>query len=408
METNQERLWDSLMEMAKIGAIPKGGSGRVALTHDDKLGRELFIKWCEDENLACKVDKIGNIFATRQGKNPKLLPIMMGSHLDTQPRGGKFDGVYGVLGALEVIRTLNDHQIETKHPIEIAVWTNEEGARFAPAMLGSAVYTGELSLEEALATCDKAGISVKDALEEIGFLGNEPLNRPVDSYFELHIEQGPILELNQKQIGVVTGGQGFYWLEASITGASRHAGTTPMEVRQDPMMAFSELLLNLEKKLSAIPDGLFTIGELYIDNPSHNTSVGHMTFSIDLRNPDLTNLEAMKEMVNSELNRVASKREVEVKLTVKGLTTPTPFDEVCVNLVEQATLKCGYPYLRMISGAGHDAVNMAKHYPAAMIFNPCADGISHNEAESITPEDGKAGADVLLHTILLRDSTLVE
>lgn len=403
MRVNQDRLWDSLMEMAKIGATSKGGSSRLALSKEDKVGRDLFVSWCESIGMEIHRDPIGNLFAVYPGNNRQAAPIVMGSHLDTQPKGGRFDGVYGVLAALEVIRTLHENEIKPNHDIEIAVWMNEEGARFSPAMLGSEVFIGELSLEKALGIKDVNGISVADALAETGEAGSSAFKRHLDSYFELHIEQGPILEDHNKEIGVVTGGQAIAWLDVEMLGRAQHAGTTPMRYRKDAMLGVSAFLLEIESYVADIDDALLTIGEINIPFCSRNTIAGTVNFTLDIRHPKTDKVKEMVARVREIAEEVAEKRALEVVLEDVWLSPAIPFDESCVNLVRDAVRELGFSNIEMISGAGHDAIHLAKHCPTTMIFIACKDGISHNEAESIMEVDAANGANVLLRAVMKRD-----
>lgn len=403
MRINQDRLWDSLMEMAKIGATSKGGSSRLALSKEDKVGRDLFVSWCESIGMEIHRDPIGNLFAVYPGNNRQAAPIVMGSHLDTQPKGGRFDGVYGVLAALEVIRTLYENEIRPNHDIEIAVWMNEEGARFSPAMLGSEVFIGELSLEKALGIKDVNGISVADALAETGEAGSSAFKRHLDSYFELHIEQGPILEDLNKEIGVVTGGQAIAWLDVEMLGRAQHAGTTPMRYRKDAMLGVSAFLLEIESYVADIDDALLTIGEINIPFCSRNTIAGTVNFTLDIRHPKTDKVKEMVARVREIAEEVAEKRALEVTLEDVWLSPAIPFDESCVNLVRDAVKELGFSNIEMISGAGHDAIHLAKHCPTTMIFIACKDGISHNEAESITEVDAANGTNVLLRAVMKRD-----
>ncbi|EHD21714.1 MULTISPECIES: Zn-dependent hydrolase [Brenneria] len=403
LQANGERLWNSLMEMAKIGATDAGGNTRLALTKEDKLGRKLFIQWCRDAGMSIYFDPIGNLFARREGKNPQVNPIVMGSHLDTQPKGGRFDGIYGVLAGLEVIRTLNDKQIITEQPLEIAVWTNEEGARFTPAMLGSAVFTGALALEKALDIADRDGVSIRQSLADIGHAGNTALARPFDAYYEAHIEQGPVLEEEGIPIGVVTGGQGICWLDIDVVGVSAHAGTTPMKSRFDPLFGVGEMLMSLESSLSKdFPGGLFTIGQVEIPGSSRNTIPSRVKFTLDLRNPDDRGLAAMETSVRRQLTDIAAARGLTLHIERHWLSPATHFDDRCVATVRSAVQELGYAWREIISGAGHDAINIAKHCPTTMIFIPCVGGISHNESEAALPDDVTKGCDVLLNAVLLR------
>ncbi|MCL2900107.1 Zn-dependent hydrolase [Brenneria tiliae] len=403
LQANGERLWNSLMEMAKIGATAAGGNTRLALSVEDKQGRELFIRWCRDAGMSIYFDAIGNLFSRRAGKNPQANPIVMGSHLDTQPKGGRFDGIYGVLAGLEVIRTLNDNQIATEQPLEIAVWTNEEGARFTPAMLGSAVFTGALALENALEITDRDGVSIRQSLADIGHAGNTPLARTFDAYYEAHIEQGPVLEEEGIPIGVVTGGQGICWLDIDVVGVSAHAGTTPMKSRFDPLFGVGEMLTSLEPSLRKnFPGGLFTIGQVEIPGSSRNTIPSRVKFTLDLRNPDDRVLAAMETSVRRRLTDIAAARGLTLHIERHWLSPATHFDRDCIATVRSAVQALGYPWREIISGAGHDAINISKHCPTTMIFIPCVGGISHNESEAALPDDVTKGCDVLLNAVLLR------
>lgn len=406
LQIDGARLWQSLMEMARIGATPRGGVRRLALTDEDRRGRDLFATWCREANLTVSVDEVGNLFARRGGANPQAAPVLIGSHLDTQPEGGRFDGVYGVLAALELVRTLNDAGIATDKPIEIVSWTNEEGARFTPAMLGSAVFTGAMPLADALAKRDAQHVSLADALSETGYLGPraiDPTRTPVDAYFEAHIEQGPVLEANGTTIGVVTGGQAIRWLDVTVTGMSAHAGTTPMPYRKDALFASAQIALELEQLVAGFaPRGLATIGQIGIPNESRNTIAGLVSFTVDLRHPDDAEVDAMTEQLRDTCARVATERGVEVSVDVYWRSPATPFDRACVALVQQAADAFGYNNERIVSGAGHDAILLARHCPTAMVFIPCVGGLSHNEAEDALPDDVTRGANVLLHAVLAR------
>ncbi|AOK18787.1 Zn-dependent hydrolase [Burkholderia cepacia] len=404
LKINANRLWQSLMEMAKVGATAKGGVRRLALTEADAAGRALFETWCRDAGLALSVDRVGNLFARRAGTRPDAAPVASGSHLDTQPEGGRFDGVYGVLAALELVRTLNDAGIDTERPIEIVVWTNEEGARFAPAMLGSAVFTGALPLDAALAARDAAGASIADALRETGYAGERAVPGAVfDAYFEAHIEQGPVLEESGVPIGVVTGGQAIRWLDVRVTGQAAHAGTTPMQYRKDALFAAADMAAELEAiAADFFPQGLTTIGEWRIANASRNTIAGDVTFTVDLRHPDDAMIADMEAAVRARFGAVAARRGVTVEIGRHWVSPATPFDPACIDAVQRAVKALGYPNQHIISGAGHDAIHLARHCPTAMVFIPCVDGLSHNEAEDALPADVTRGTDVLLHAMLAR------
>ncbi|WP_175689633.1 Zn-dependent hydrolase [Burkholderia anthina] len=403
LKINAERLWQSLMDMAQVGATAKGGVRRLALSAEDAAGRALFETWCREAGLSLSVDRVGNLFARRAGRHAAA-PVASGSHLDTQPEGGRFDGVYGVLAALEVVRTLNDAGIATERPIEIVVWTNEEGARFTPAMLGSAAFTGVMPLEAALGARDAAGESVGDALRSTGYAGERAVPGTVfDAYFEAHIEQGPVLEEAGIPIGVVTGGQAIRWLDVRVAGQAAHAGTTPMQYRKDALFAAADMAAELEAiAADFFPQGLTTIGEWQIRNASRNTIAGDVAFTVDLRHPDDAAIAEMEAAVRARFGSVAARRGVTVEIGQHWVSPATPFDPACVDAVQHAVNALDYPNRRIISGAGHDAIHLAKHCPTAMVFIPCVGGLSHNEAEDALPADVARGADVLLHAMLAR------
>ena len=398
------RLWQSLMDMARIGATDKGGVRRLALTDDDARARDLFSQWCRDAGMTVSVDEIGNLFARRQGTQENASPVLVGSHLDTQPEGGRFDGVYGVLAALELVRALNDANIATEKPIEIVSWTNEEGARFTPAMLGSAVFTGVTPLAEALAKQDAQGTTLADALAQSGYRGTRAVRgRAIDSYFEAHIEQGPVLEANGTAIGVVTGGQAIRWLDVTVTGVAAHAGTTPMPYRKDAYFAAAHMAMELERIVERYaPRGLVTIGQVGIANASRNTIAGKVAFTVDLRHHDDREVDAMERDLRAAFSTVAQERGMNVSVDTYWRSPATPFDAQCVALVARAVDALGYSNERIVSGAGHDAIHLARHCPTAMVFIPCVDGLSHNEAEDALPEDVTRGANVLLNAVLAR------
>ncbi|HVE06298.1 MAG TPA: Zn-dependent hydrolase [Paraburkholderia sp.] len=403
LQIDGARLWQSLMEMAQVGATPRGGVRRLALTEEDKRGRDLFAQWCRAANLSVSVDQVGNLFARREGTNPHAAPVLIGSHLDTQPEGGRFDGVYGVLAALELVRALNDAHIATEKPIEIVSWTNEEGARFTPAMLGSAVFTGATPLADALAKLDAQNITLADALTATGYRGTRTIGSPVDAYFEAHIEQGPILEANRKTIGVVTGGQAIRWLDVTVTGMAAHAGTTPMPYRKDALFGAAQVALELERVAARYaPRGLATIGQLGIPNASRNTIAAHVSFSVDLRHHEDSEVDSMTDELRDACSRIAAERGLQASIETCWRSPATPFDQDCVALVQHATDALGYPNQRIVSGAGHDAILLARHCPTAMVFIPCVGGLSHNEAEDALPDDVTHGANVLLNAVLAR------
>lgn len=405
MRVNAERLWQMLMDMAKIGATTKGGNTRLALTDEDISGRALLLEWAKQINLSIHYDEVGNLILRRSGQNQTALPIAMGSHLDTQPKGGRFDGIYGVLAGMEVLQRLEEQNIVTDHPLELVVWMNEEGARFTPAMMGSAAFAGVLPKQQVYDTTDKNGISVYSELVRTGQLGDYPLARPFQAYYEAHIEQGPVLERNQISIGVVTGGQAILWLDVETQGKAAHAGTTPMNMRKDTMVGTAEMIVAIEKCiLEKFPQGLVTFGEMQVANSSRNTIPGQMQWTIDLRHPDDAALKAMEIETTAILSRLAMERDLEVRVSQHWLSPATYFDPTCVATVQDAVNSLGYSNQTIVSGAGHDAINIAKHCPTTMIFIPCIDGLSHNEAEDIYMQDAAQGADVLLNAILNYDA----
>jgi len=400
LKINSDRLWDSLMEMAKIGATVKGGCCRLALTDLDKQGRELYIKWAEEAGCTVKVDAIGNIMCTRPGEDMSLPPVGTGSHLDTQPTGGKFDGVYGVLSGLEVVRSMNDQGIKTKHPIEISVWTNEEGSRFAPAMMGSGVVSGRFTLEEILDKTDVDGLRLGDELERIGFAGETPVTgRDFHAFFEAHIEQGPYLEAEHKQVGIVTGGQGQRWYNATLVGRESHAGTTPMHLRNDALIASSQLVLKVEEIAKAHPPGCGTVGFMQVTPNSRNTIPGSISMSIDLRHPIDGELTLMDKALTEAIAEIEA-TGVSVELDPFWYYEPIHFNTECVGAVRKAAVDLGYSHMDIIAGAGHDACYVSDFAPTSMIFTPCLNGISHNEIESTTQEECEGGCSVLLNAML--------
>ena len=406
LKVDGDRLWDTLMEMAKIGPGVAGGNCRLALSDFDREGRDLFVRWCQEAGCAITVDKMGNIFARRPGKNPELAPVTTGSHLDTQPTGGKFDGVFGVLAGLEVIRTLNDNDIETEAPVEVAVWTNEEGSRFAPAMVASGVFAGVFDLDYGHSRADVDGKTIGAELERIGYLGDEtPGAHPIRAFFEAHIEQGPILEAEEKTIGVVTGAQGQRWFEATLTGSESHAGTTPMNRRKDALVAAAKLVTAVnEIALAHPPHAVTTVGMMQVSPNSRNTIPGSVFLTIDLRHPDDATLSEMEEELRQACAAICDPAGIEAVLDMIWYSPPIAFDKDCVGAVKQAAGAAGYDNMEIISGAGHDACYISRVAPTAMIFVPCEDGVSHNESESATPEDLAAGCNVLLYAMLERAS----
>jgi beta-ureidopropionase / N-carbamoyl-L-amino-acid hydrolase len=398
------RLWNSLMELAQIGATPKGGVCRLALSDLDKQGRDLVLRWAREAGLSVRVDQIGNAFMRRAGRNNALPPVVTGSHIDTQPTGGKFDGNYGVLAGIEVVRTLNEHGIQTEAPLEVAFWTNEEGSRFVPVMMGSGVFAKAFTLEHAYAARDAEGRCVKDELERIGYLGADaPGAHPIGSYFEAHIEQGPVLEDHAVTIGVVGGVLGIRWYDCTVTGMEAHAGPTPMALRQDALQVAAALMQEVVAcALRHGPHGRGTVGMVQVHPNSRNVIPGRVKFSIDLRNASDALCDAMDADIRGCAARLATKTGLAVHIEQVSGYPAQGFDAGCVNAVANAAQQLGYSHMPVVSGAGHDAVYMARLAPTAMIFIPCKGGISHNEIEDAQPEHVTAGANVLLHAILGR------
>lgn len=399
---NSQRLWDSLMEMAKIGPGIAGGNNRQTLTDADAEGRALFQKWCEDAGMTMGVDKMGNMFATRAGTDPEALPVYMGSHLDTQPTGGKYDGVLGVLGGLEVIRSMNDMGVQTKHPIVLTNWTNEEGTRFAPAMLASGVFAGKHTMDWAYDRVDAEGKTFGDELSRIGWIGDEEVGaRKMHAMFELHIEQGPILEAEGKDIGVVTHGQGLRWIECTVTGKESHTGSTPMPMRKNAgrgMARITELVHEIAMKHQ--PNAVGAIGHVDVYPNSRNIIPGKVVFTVDFRSHLPEVIDAMLTEFYDRAPKLCEEIGVSLETEVVGQFEPPAFDERLVGMVRGAAEHLGYSHMDIVSGAGHDACWINEIYPTAMIMCPCVDGLSHNEAEEISPEWAAAGTDVLLHAVL--------
>ena len=402
LRIDPDRLWDSLMEMAKIGPGIAGGNNRQTLTDEDAEGRALFQKWCEDAGMKMGVDTMGNMFASRAGSDPDALPVYVGSHLDTQPTGGKYDGVLGVLGGLEVIRTLNDLDVTTKHPIVVVNWTNEEGTRFAPAMLASGVFAGKHDQEWAYDRVDSEGKKFGDELKRIGWVGDEKVGaREMHAMFELHIEQGPILEAENKDIGVVTHGQGLRWIECKITGKESHTGSTPMRMRKNAgrgLALVTELVHEIAMKHQ--PNAVGAIGHIDVYPNSRNIIPGQIVCTVDMRTHLLDVLEAMVAEFEEKAPKLCSDIGVDFECSIVGQFNPPAFDEGCVSAVREAAEELGYSHMDIVSGAGHDACWINDLAPTAMIMCPCEDGLSHNEAEEISKEWAQAGTDVLLHAVL--------
>jgi N-carbamoyl-L-amino-acid hydrolase len=397
-----ERLWNSLMDLAKIGATEKGGVCRLALTDLDRQARDLFRQWCEAASCTVTVDKMGNMFARRPGRDNALPPVMTGSHIDSQPTGGKFDGAYGIMAGLEVLRTLNDYNYETQRPVEVAVWTNEEGSRFAPAMVASGVFARVFDVDYGLSRKDIDGKSMGEELTRIGYAGSEPVGgRPVAAFFEAHIEQGPILEAEKKTIGVVSGAQGQRWYEVVLTGQEAHAGPTPMRRRKDALVGAARLVTAVNRiGLENQPYACATVGMMQVSPNSRNTIPGKVFFTIDFRHPSDETLSKMDAAIRAEAEEVC--REIGLDLDFKQIwySPPVKFADSCVSAVRAAAEDLGFQSMDIISGAGHDSCYISRVAPTGMVFVPCENGISHNEIENATKEDLAAGCDVLLRAIV--------
>jgi N-carbamoyl-L-amino-acid hydrolase len=404
LRINGTRLWNSLMDLARIGATDKGGVKRLALTDLDRQGRDLVVQWAKEAGLAITVDQIGNVFMRREGANPALPPIVTGSHIDTQPTGGKFDGNYGVLAGLEVVRTLNDLGIATLAPIEVAFWTNEEGSRFVPVMMGSGVFCGAFSLETAYAARDVDGRSVGEELERIGYRGTQtPGEHPIGAYFETHIEQGPVLEDADKVIGVVPAVMGLSWYDCTVEGMEAHAGPTPMHLRRDALQVATRIMQETVAIANRYPPyGRGTVGMVQVFPNSRNVIPGRVKFSIDLRNVNDELLDTMHREITAFVERTQAESGLKIQLERVSYYPPCPFHPDCVGAVRKAADKLGYSTMDVVSGAGHDAIYVARLAPAGMIFVPCKDGISHNEIEDAQPGHLEAGCNVLLHAMLER------
>jgi N-carbamoyl-L-amino-acid hydrolase len=401
---NGARLWQSLMDLARIGGTPKGGVCRLALTDLDRQGRDLVIGWAREAGMSITVDQIGNVFMRRPGRNNALPPVMTGSHIDTQPTGGKFDGNYGVLAGLEVVRTLNDLGIETEAPIEVAFWTNEEGSRFVPVMMGSGVFAKAFTLDTAYAATDVDGKTVKDELARIGYIGSEvPGQHPVGAYFEAHIEQGPVLEDNGITIGVVEAVLGIRWYDCTVTGMEAHAGPTPMGLRHDALQAATRIMQEVVAvAMRHQPHGRGTVGMVQVHPNSRNVIPGRVKFSMDLRNVSNELLDQMDAEIRAFAARVATETGLSVQVDEVSHYPAVPFESGCVAAVRSAAQALGYSNMPCVSGAGHDAVYVARLAPAGMVFVPCKDGISHNEIEDAKAEHLEAGCNVLMHAMLDR------
>jgi len=408
LEVNSQRLWDTIMETAKFGGTAKGGVCRLTLTDADREVRDWFVRACELAGCTVTVDEMGNIFARRAGKDSSLPPIAMGSHLDTQPSGGKFDGIFGVLSGLEVVRTLNEAGYTTNAPLEVINWTNEEGSRFTPPMLASGVFAGVFERDFAYSIEDGEGKKFGAELERIGYRGQTKCgDHKLGAYFELHIEQGPVLEAENKTIGVVTGVQGQRWYEVTVVGREGHAGTTPMPMRRDAMLACARMVDRVnEIALNHAPLAVSTVGLVRVSPNSRNVIAGSVFFTVDLRHPEDAVVDEMGRELEVMVNQVADEMKLEVKLENNWNSPAMKFDAACMGVIRAAAEELNYSYREIVSGAGHDAVYIARVAPTGMIFIPCEGGISHNEAEKAKPEDVAAGANVLLHAVLAYDKKL--
>ena len=399
---NSERLWDTLMTMAKIGPGIAGGNNRQTVTPEDGEARKLLQKWSEDAGMTMKVDELGSMFFKREGTDKNALPVVIGSHLDTQPTGGKYDGVLGVLAGLEIVRTLNDLNIQTKHPILVVNWTNEEGSRFPPAMMASAGYAGIYDVKTLLSAKDAEGNIFENELDKIGWKGSEPVGaQKFHCYYELHIEQGPILETEGIDIGIVTHGQGLKWLEFRLNGKEQHTGTTPMNVRKDTSIAMSEIILAVNNIANQNqPNALGSVGHIEVSPNSRNVIAGETLFTVDIRSPDINKLNKMEKELEIVANEICRNYNIEINIEQIGGFDPVEFNKECLDHLRTNAKKFGYSYKDIVSGAGHDACWINTVAPSAMIMCPCVDGLSHNEAEEIKPEWAYSSTNVLLHSAI--------
>lgn len=402
LRINGDRLWDSIHAIAEIGPGVAGGSNRQTVTDEDNEGRKLFQQWCEDADLSMGVDQMGTMFMRREGTDPDALPVYVGSHLDTQPTGGRYDGVLGVLAGLEIVRTLNDMDIKTKHPIVVTNWTNEEGTRYAPAMMASGVFAKQFTQEEAYNKVDADGLRFGDELERIGWKGDEEVGaRDMHAFFELHIEQGPILEAEGKDIGVVTHGQGLSWTQITLTGKDAHTGSTPMPMRKNAGLGMARILQLVDEiAWSHKPDAVGAAGHIDVFPNSRNVIPGKVVFTVDFRSPELAVIEDMEKRLEIGAKEICAEMGLEIELEKVGGFDPVKFDEKCVSAVREAAERLGYSHRNLVSGAGHDACWINRCAPTAMIMCPCVDGLSHNEAEEISKEWSTAGAEVLFHAVV--------
>lgn len=402
-----DRLWQSLMEMAEIGALPGGGCRRLALTDEDREARDLFARWCHEAGADLVADQAGNMFATRSGSETEAAPVATGSHLDTQPHGGRFDGIVGVLAGVEILRTLNQHGIVTCKPVAVVNWTNEEGVRFAPGVLGSAAFAGRIGIDELHDLKSIDGCRFGDELARIGWMGRlKPGGFAIDSFFEAHIEQGPILEKAGVELGVVTHAQGIRWFDVEVIGTDQHAGTTPMAGRRDSLLAAADMIGALNRLgHEHAPHARVTVGRLFVDPNSVSTIAGRTRFVIDLRHPDEARLDEIEAAIGRACRQAAAERGCETSIRRTMSLAPVTFDPGLVDLLAAAADRLGHSRLSLISGAGHDACQLASVVPSAMIFPPSRGGISHNEAEYTAPEQLEACCNVLLHALLARAGT---
>lgn len=401
LHINSKRLQTWLADFATIGGTPNGGVHRLTLTDLDKQARDLFVSLAKKAGCSIKIDAMGNIFARRPGEDNLLSPVLIGSHIDSQPLGGKYDGIYGVLAALEVVYSLNDHNIKTDRPIDVVSWTNEEGSRFAPAMIGSAVFSGLTTLQDGWSCRDSEGNTIKQELERIGYAGNDNFsNYKIHASLELHIEQGPILENQNELIGIVTGALGQKWYDVEFTGMASHAGTTPMEVRQDALLGLAETVLEVNTiGKNEKPEGRATVGMVKITPNSRNVISDKAWFSVEFRHPSEKGLQRMDQQLSEKVHQIAEKLNLTYSIRLILSFPPLPFDKTCIEVVRKVAQNLNYPHRTMVSGAGHDSCNISKIAPTSMIFIPCIKGISHNEKEEIRLEWMSAGANVLLNAV---------
>jgi len=404
---NEARLWKSLMDMGQVGALPNGGCCRTALSAADKAGRDLFVRWCREAGCKIAFDLVGNIYATRPGRDPARAPVATGSHLDTQPHAGKFDGIYGVLAGLEVVRALNDAGIETDAPIDVVVWTNEEGVRFGPPLAGSSAYAGTVDVGKIHSAITLDGTTVRQDLEATGYLGDEsPGARRFDCFVEAHIEQGPILEAEGKTIGVVTRVQGLRWLKVTVTGMDGHAGTTPMDRRRDALLASAEMVVAINRIARETDHwARLTNGRFEVEPNSGATIPGRVTFICDLRHPEHVAIDAIDAELQEAMRGIAQRQGLGIEIERVMEKPPVRFAGEIVDAIRATANRLGYSNMDMLSGAGHDAMNVARVAPTGMIFVPCKDGLSHNEAESAEPGHLAAGAHTLLEMLVARART---